>query len=161
MCAPTLSPPRNLSRVAAAEQLPEWDAAQHLIFAFPYLTFRSLAVFTFSFFFAIFPFVFFFRGFLLLFFFSGTSFFAQNLNYYLQWLSTCCFFVPLFFFLLLLKFLCNFSLSSTFARTAPTKLANFIWYFQFSFLLSFRLFFVFVFPALSKFERAEKLKTAS
>lgn len=90
-CAPPLSPPRNLSRVAAAEQLPEWDAAQHLIFAFPYLTFRSLAVFTFSFFFAIFPFVFFFRGFLLLFFFSGTSFFAQNLNYYLQWLSTCCF----------------------------------------------------------------------
>lgn len=61
--------PRSLSRLTAAEQLLEWDAAQHLIFAFPYLTFRSLAVFTFSFFFAIFPFDFFwqFPFFLLLF----------------------------------------------------------------------------------------------
>lgn len=133
------------------------SAAFDFRISLPYLPFvSSFYVFLFL---CDFPFRLFFGG--SFFFFSGTSFFAQNLNYYLQWLSTCCFFVALFFFLLLLKFFCNFSLSSTFARTAPTKLANFIWYFQFSFLLSFCLFFVFVFPALSKFERAEKLKTAS
>lgn len=79
-CAPPPSPTRNLSRVAAAEQLPEWDAAQHLIFAFPYLTFRSLAVFTFSFFFAIFPFDFFFGGSFFCFFFFWHILFRPKLK---------------------------------------------------------------------------------
>lgn len=147
MCAPHVStrqPIESCCSWAAARM--GCSAAFDFRISLPYLPFvSSFYVFVFL---CDFPFRLFFRGFLLLFFFSGTSFFAQNLNYYLQWLSTCCFFVALFFCLLLLKFLCNFSLPSTFARTAPTKLANFIWYFQFSFLLSFRLFFCFCLPCV-------------